>query len=181
VEKKEFKFSQKGDIEKFFTEILSYKVVLRENTLSGFPDDTEAYGPTVVARPTIVEVGRWFNLSEEESRARFRTNLELDGESLVPFWEDRLYGKKGEVIWFKIGDVLIRGVNPCRRCPITTRNPLTGGVDGKFRKQFEELRKKTLPPWAERSRFDTYYRLTVNAIIPFEEKGKKLRGGMGLN
>jgi hypothetical protein len=27
---KEFKFSQKGDIEKFFTEILSYKVVLRE-------------------------------------------------------------------------------------------------------------------------------------------------------
>jgi len=172
-----FKFSQKGDIEKFFGNILGYEVILREDTLRGFPDDSEAYGPTIVARSTIVEVGRWFNLTEEESRLRFRTNLELDGENIPPFWEDMLYGKKGEVIWFRIGEVLIGGVNPCRRCPIPTRNPLTGETDKQFKKLFEEMRKKTLPPWAERSRFDTYYRLTVNTIIPFSEGGKKIHVG----
>jgi uncharacterized protein YcbX len=172
-----FKFFQKRDIEKFFTDVLEYEVELKEDPLRGFPDDTEAYGPTVVARTTIIEVGSWFNLSEEESRIRLRTNLELDGENLPPFWEDKLYGKKGEIVWFKIGEVLIGGVNPCRRCPIPARDTQTGELDKNFRKLFEEMRRKTLPPWAERSRFDTYYRLTVNTIIPFEEKGKKLKLG----
>ena len=174
---REFKFSQKGEIEKFISDILGYGVEFREDTFRGFPDDLEAYGPTVVARPTIVEVGRWFGIDENESRLRFRTNLELDGEDLPPFWEDRLYGKRGQIVWFRIGDVKIGGVNPCRRCPIPVRNPLTGEELKDFRKRFEELRKKTLPPWAERSRFDTYYRLTVNTIIPQTEAGKTLRVG----
>ena len=172
-----FKFSQKGEIEKFISDILGYGVEFREDTFRGFPDDLEAYGPTVVARPTIVEVGRWFGIDENESRLRFRTNLELDGEDLPPFWEDRLYGKRGQIVWFRIGEVKIGGVNPCRRCPIPVRNPLTGEELKDFRKRFEELRKKTLPPWAERSRFDTYYRLTVNTIIPQTEAGKTLRVG----
>ena len=172
-----FKFSQKEDLEKFVSDILGYRVELREDTFRGFPDDLEAYGPTVVARPTIVEVGSWFGIDEDESRLRFRTNLELDGENLPPFWEDRLYSKKGEVVWFRIGDVKIGGVNPCRRCPLPTRNPLTGEELRNFKKQFEEMRKKTLPPWAEKSRFDTYYRLTVNTIIPLSEAGKVLRVG----
>jgi len=174
---KGFKFSQKGEIEKFISDILGYEVELRENPAGGFPDDREAYGPTVVARPTIVEVGRWFNIDEEESRLRFRTNLELDGENLPPFWEDRLYAKEGETVWFRIGDVKIGGVNPCRRCPIPVRNPLTGEELKDFKKRFEELRKRTLPPWAERSRFDTFYRLTVNTVIPKTEVGKVLRVG----
>jgi len=174
---KGFKFSQKGDIEKFFSDLLEYEVELREDTFRGFPDDLEAYGPTVVARSTIIEVGSWFNLPEEESRMRFRTNLELDGENLPPFWEDKLYGKKGEVVWFQIGEVLIGGVNPCRRCPIPTRDPLTGETNKNFKKLFEEMRIKTLPPWAERSRFDTYYRLTVNTVIPLDQAGKRLRVG----
>ncbi len=168
---------ENGEIEKYISDILGYEVELKEDTFRGFPDDLEAYGPTVVARPTIIEVGKWFNINEEESRLRFRTNLELDGENLPPFWEDRLYSKKGEVVWFRIGDVKIGGVNPCRRCPIPTRNPLTGEELKEFKKRFEELRKKTLPPWAERSRFDTYYRLTVNTIIPQTEAGKILRAG----
>ena len=174
---KGFKFSQKGDIEKFISDLLGYRVELREDSYRGFPDDREAYGPTLVARSTIIEVGRWFGISEEESRLRFRTNLELDGSNLPPFWEDRLYGKKGQIVWFKIGEVLIGGVNPCKRCPIPVRNPLTGEALKNFKKRFEELRKETLPPWAEKSRFDTYYRLTVNTIIPLSEGGKTLRVG----
>jgi len=175
--KKEFKFSQIKDIEDFISSILGYEVVLKEDSCRGFPDDLEAYGPTVVTRSTIVEVGKWFGIDEKESRLRFRTNLELDGKNLPPFWEDRLYGKKGEIIWFKIGNVKIGGVNPCRRCPIPTKHPITGEELKDFKKLFEELRKKTLPPWAEKSRFDTYYRLTVNTIIPLEEAGKILKVG----
>jgi len=174
---KGFKFHEKRDMEKFFSDILGYEVELKEDRVRGFPDDIEAYGPTIVARSTIREVGIWFGLSEEESRLRFRTNLELDGRALPPFFEDRLYGKKGETVWFKIGDVLIGGVNPCRRCPIPTRNPRTGETSKDFKKLFEELRRKTLPPWAEKSRFDTYYRLTVNTVIPLSETGKFLRVG----
>ncbi len=174
---KGFKFRQRGEIEKFISDVLGYGVELREDTFRGFPDDLEAYGPTVVARSTIREVGRWFNLSEENMRLRLRTNLELDGENLPPFWEDGLYGKRGEVVWFEIGGVKIGGVNPCQRCPIPTRDPLTGDSLKDFRKRFAELREKTLPPWAERSRFDHFYRLTVNTIIPQSEAGKVLRVG----
>ncbi len=172
-----FKFSQKGDIERFISDILGYEVELREDTYRGFPDDLEAYGPTVVARSTVREVASWFNLPEENMRLRLRTNLEVDGENLPPFWEDRLYGKEGEVVWFKVGDVLIGGVNPCQRCPIPPRDPMTGEDLKGFRNLFVEMRQKTLPPWAERSRFNHFYRLTVNTIVPTSEAGKTLRVG----
>jgi len=110
-------------------------------------------------------------------RLRLRTNLELDGEELPPFWEDKLYGQKGEVVWFKIGGVLIGGVNPCKRCPIPTRNPLTGEEIKDFKTRFVEMRKKTLPPWAPKERFDTFYRLTVNTIVPPSQGGKVLKVG----
>jgi len=174
---KGFKFSQKNEIERFISDILGYDVELREDTYRGFPDDLEAYGPTVVTKATIKEVADWFNLPEEDMRLRLRTNLELDGDNLPPFWEDRLYSKKGETVWFQIGEVKIGGVNPCRRCPIPTRDPFTGESLKNFRKHFEEMRRKTLPPWAERSRFDTFYRLTVNTVIPLTEAGKELRVG----
>ena len=174
---KGFKFSQKGDIEKFIGDILGYEVIFKEDTYRGFPDDLDAYGPTVVARSTVREVGRWFSLSEEEMRLRLRTNLEVDGEELPPFWEDRLYGQKGEVVWFKIGRVLIGGVNPCRRCPIPSKNPLTGEEIKDFKTRFVEMREKTLPPWAPKERFDTFYRLTVNTIVPSSEGGKVLKVG----
>ena len=174
---KGFRFSQKVDIEKFIGDLLGYEVVFKEDTYRGFPDDRDAWGPTVVSRSTVREVGSWFSLPEEEMRLRLRTNLELDGENLPPFWEDRLYGLKGEVVWFKVGEVLIGGVNPCRRCPIPTRDHLTGEPTKDFKKRFEEMRKKTLPPWAPKERFDTFYRLTVNTIIPPSEAGKILKLG----
>ncbi len=174
---KGFKFREREALEKFLSGILGYGVELREDRLNGFPDDREAHGPTVVSTATIREVASWFDLPEEDMRLRLRTNLEVDGPDVPPFWEDRLYGKKGEVVWFKVGEVKIGGVNPCRRCPIPTRDPFTGESLENFRKHFEEMRKRTLPPWAERERFDTFYRLTVNTVIPFSEAGKVIRVG----
>ncbi|NPB05122.1 MAG: MOSC domain-containing protein [Aquificae bacterium] len=172
-----FKFREREAIERFLSEVLGYAVELREDRRRGFPDDGEAYGPTVVSRPTLVEVGSWFGLSEGEVRLRLRTNLELDGENLPPFWEDRLFAKAGETVWFKVGPVKVGGVNPCRRCPVPARDPFTGESLENFRRRFEEMRRKTLPPWAERSRFDTFYRLTVNTIVPPSEAGKVLKVG----
>ncbi len=172
---KGFRFHQKENIEKFISQILGYEVVLKEDKYRGFPDDLEAYGPTVVARSTIKEVASWFNLDEDQMRLRLRTNLEVDGENLPPFWEDKLYGKPNEVVWFQIGEVKIGGVNPCQRCPIPPRDPFTGESLKGFRDIFVEKRKETLPPWAERSRFNHFYRLTVNTIIPTSEAGKTLK------
>ena len=57
-------------------------------------------------------------------RMRFRANLEI-GE--VPaFWEDRLYGESGTTVRFTVGAVCLEGTNPCQRCVVPTRDPLTG-------------------------------------------------------
>jgi uncharacterized protein YcbX len=175
-------FSLKKDkkaLEKFISEILGYEVELREDATKGFPDDTYYYGPTITTTSTVREVGNWFNIPEKEMRLRLRTNLELNNEesSLPAFWEDRLFSKEGKWIKFKIGEVQIWGGNPCQRCPIPMRDPYTGKPLENFRKHFEEMRRKTLPPWAEKSRFNHFYRLTVNTIIPLSEAGKELRVG----
>jgi uncharacterized protein YcbX len=151
-------------------------VHLRENQEGGFPDDTEAYGPTVISGATLAEVASWFpGVSPEEMRARLRPNLVLDG---VPaFWEDRLYGKAGEPRRFLIGPVTVEGINPCQRCPVPPRNPQTGEAIEGFQKTFAAMRERTLPPWAERSRFNHYYRISVNTRIPPEECGKLIRAG----
>ena len=106
-------------------------------------------------------------------RRRFRANLEIEG---VPaFWEDRLYGSAGEAAALRIGDVTIEGVNPCARCTVPERNPETGEIaDSAFAKIFADRRRETLPSWADKSRFDHYYRLSVNTRIHASEAGKVL-------
>ncbi|MBI3697280.1 MAG: MOSC domain-containing protein, partial [Acidobacteria bacterium] len=137
----------------------------------GFPDDTNASGPTLVSTATLCEVARWFGADLDEMRRRFRANLEIDG---VPaFWEDQLIG-----VTFRLGEVAIEGVNPCARCAVPSRNSLTGEVvDPAFAKSFAERRAKALPPWADRRRFDHYYRLALNTRIPESEAGKIIRVG----
>lgn len=154
---------------------LGVAVTLVTDPERGFPDDLDAYGPTVISRGTLQTVASWFaGMDEEDVRRRFRPNLVIDG--VPPFWEDGLYRAQGTVL-FRIGDVAIHGVNPCARCVVPTRDPENGTPWPRFRSVFLAKRKATLPAWAERSRFDHYYRLAVNTRVPLSEAGKQLRVG----
>ena len=167
----EFSFEETRAVEDFFSEVFGYKVFLRRSA-EGFPDDRKAHGPTLVSRATLLEVASWFDLSEENVRRRFRTNLEIDG---VPtFWEDSLVGEDSPKEFY-IGEVLFAGEGISKRCPVPTRDPVTGDELKGFVKTFVEMRKRTLPEWSPKRRFeDTFYRLCVNTNVL---KGGFLRVG----
>ena len=151
------------DLEHWLSECLETAVRLVENIETGFPDDVDAPGPTIISTATLATVAAWFpGLTVDEARRRFRANLEIDG--VEPFWEDRLYGREGELVRFRIGDVEFCGTNPCQRCVVPTRDSHTGDVIPDFQNQFARQREFTLPDWAERSRFNHFYRLTVNTM-----------------
>jgi uncharacterized protein len=160
----------------WLSEFFGFPVQLIENATVGFPDDLDAYGPTIVSTATLEAICDWFpGLDLAEVRRRFRTNLELSG---VPaFWEDRLFGASGEVVDFQLGDVRFQGINPCQRCIVPTRNSLTGDVSPKFQQIFNQQRQLTLPPEVNRARFNHFYRLAVNTQIPLVEAGKFLNTG----
>lgn len=152
-------------LEHWLGDYFGMAIHLRENAEAGFPDDTEAPGPTVIGESTLQEVADWFpGLSVDDVRLRFRANLEIEGEE--PFWEDRLYGDEGSLVRFRIGSVEFAGTNPCARCIVPTRSPTDGQRYPEFGRIFEERRYETLPYWATRSRFDHFYRLAVNTRLP---------------
>jgi hypothetical protein len=153
--------AERLDLEAYLSRHLKEPVELHENTQEGFPDDLEAPGPTVVSTATLQTVAEWYpGMSLEDARLRFRANLEIDG--VEPFWEDRLFGLAGTTVRFRLGEVILAGTNPCQRCIVPTRSPQTGELIYGFAKVFAERRRATLPEWAEPSRFNHFYRLTVN-------------------
>ncbi|HID65974.1 MAG TPA: MOSC domain-containing protein [Aquificaceae bacterium] len=167
----QFSFSEINKVNEFFSEIFGYKVFLKRNKEGGFPDDRKAHGPTIVSNTTLRTVANWFDISEDEVRKRFRANIEI--EHVPSFWEDSLVGKT-----FKIGGVVVEGVNVSKRCPVPARNPETGEFTKNFSKKFIEFRKKSLPEFSPREVFkDTFYRLCLNTNIPATEWGKEIRIG----
>ncbi|WP_205370983.1 MOSC domain-containing protein [Thermoleptolyngbya sp. PKUAC-SCTB121] len=159
---------EQEDLEAWLSEYFGFPVYLRQNLEMGFPDDTQSPGPTIVSMATLEAIATWYPaltpaLTVEEVRARFRTNLEIAG---VPaFWEDRLFAQADQAVAFQIGSIRLLGVNPCQRCVVPTRNSKTGIADPGFQKIFVAKRQETLPAWAERSRFNHFYRLTVNTRL----------------
>ncbi len=141
----------------------------------GFPDDTASPGPTVVSTATLTTVAQWFDLSLEETRQRFRSNLEIDG--VPPFWEDCLFGETGAGVPFRIGTVELLGINPCQRCVVPTRHPSTGVVTAQFAQRFGQERRETLGPMVARSPFNHFYRLAVNTRRPAPGPPQTLRVG----
>ncbi len=167
---------EQGDIESWLAGRLGRLVRLVSNAEKGFPDDDKASGPTVVSTKSLRAVASWFGLPLDEVRRRFRANLEIDG--VDAFWEDRLFGPAGETASFRIGEVKFAGVNPCARCTVPTRDSKSGEIrEPNFAKIFAEKRRRTLPAWAEPSRFDHYYRFAVNTGVPETEAGKVLYAG----
>jgi uncharacterized protein YcbX len=172
-----FVLTEPNPISRWLSAFFDFSVQLRHEPRSGFPDDREAFGPTVVGEASLREVASWYpGLTLENVRRRFRTNLEIDGNETA-FCEDRLYGAPGELRPFLIGQVQLLGHNPCQRCVVPTRDP-----DGKdavtgFQKEFMKRRQETLPSWADERRFNHYYRFAVNTSVPTHQGGKTLRLG----
>jgi uncharacterized protein YcbX len=167
---------QKESLEEWLQEFFGMPVSVKANTDVGFPDDLDCPGPTLLSTATLSEVASWFPpLDVQSIRLRIRANLEIAG--VPPFWEDRLYGPKGSLVRFRIGDCLIDGNNPCQRCAVPPRDPLTGAGYPDFAKIFMQRREASLPTWAERSRFNHFYRLSVNTIVPPDQAGKTISVG----
>lgn len=151
-------------------------VTLRRDRTGGFPDDTNATGPTVVSTATIREVASWFpDVDESNVRRRFRANVEID--DVPAFWEDRLFAGRDEHVAFEVDGTRFEGVNPCQRCVVPTRDPDTGTVTEGFRERFVRRREETLPSWSGGERFDHAYRLAINTFAPSKSWGDEIAVG----
>lgn len=171
-----FALAEPAPVERWFGEFLGFPVRLRRDATTGFPDDLKAPGPTVTSEASLEALATWFpGTGAPNLRARFRSNLELAGGE--PFAEDALYGAAGERRAFRVGGVAFFGTNPCQRCAVPGRDPRTGSTDAGFQKHFMARREASLPSWAERARFNHFYRFAVNTIVPASEVGKELRVG----
>ncbi|TVQ10806.1 MAG: MOSC domain-containing protein [Leptolyngbya sp. DLM2.Bin27] len=165
---------QRPALEAWLSDYFQQPVTLQANHNLGFPDDTDAAGPTVISTATLEAVATWYNLTLDETRRRFRTNLEIDG---VPaFWEDQLFSADGSPVQFAIGDVVLEGINPCQRCVVPTRDTRRGTVAPNFQKTFAQQRAATLPDWAPPQRFNHFYKLAINTNIR-AQAGQILRVG----
>lgn len=178
VEGEEHEFSLDSErlaLETCLSEIVGIPATLVEDVGVGFPDDLDSPGPTLISTATLECVAGWFpGLSLESVRRRFRANLEIGG--VEPFWEDRLYGAAGTRVPFRVGAIGFLGNNPCQRCAVPARDPLTGEVFPSFVATFRTQREQNLPGWAERQRFDHFFRLAVNTV-PASPVGGWLRTG----
>ena len=163
-------------LESWFSEYFGFSVEVRQNQETGFPDDLNSPGPTIISTATLETVTSWYpELDVEAVRLRFRANIEIAG---VPaFWEDKLFADKNKIVNFQIGDVQFMGINPCQRCVVVTRNPQTGEDHPNFQKTFVANRKTTLPEWSNKEQFNHFFRLAINTRIPVTEAGKTIRIG----
>jgi MOSC domain-containing protein len=152
--------SEQQDVARWCGAALGKTCRLVENAELGFPDDCEAPGPTVLSTATLATVASWFALPLEETRRRFRANLEIDADE--PFWEDRLVGERTKVRRFAIGGTVWQGRGICQRCVVPSRDSHSGAVTGGFARQFSERREASLPDWSPAYRFDHFYRLAIN-------------------
>lgn len=140
---------------------LGYRVTLVENAKIGFPDDTDASGPTVISRETLLALGKSMNMSLDELRRRFRANVELVGGGTL--FEDQAFGPPGTIVPLRIGTAQLFGNNPCRRCAVPGRNSWSGETHPGFAKHLSNWREATLGQGISRERFDgNWYRLALN-------------------
>ena len=163
-------------LEAWFSEFFGFKILLRQDGHTGFPDDPIASGPTLISEATLETTASWFDgMSIENMRSRLRSNLELSG--VEAFWEDHLFSEPYITHGFKLGEVLIYGSNPCQRCIVPTRDQVSGASWPQFQKVLAEQRRASLPDWSDSTQFNHFYRLAVNTKVAASEQGKRLYKG----
>lgn len=157
----------------WLSQYFGFSVTLTQNTDTGFPDDLDSPGPTIISTASLTAVSQWYpGTSTDEIRRRFRSNLELSNVSA--FWEDQLFDQAEQPHSFTIGNVQFQGINPCQRCIVPTRDSRSARPTAQFQKTFLQQRAALLPANINRDRFNHFYRLAVNTRIPASEAGKSL-------
>lgn len=169
---------ERDRLARWLTDYFGYEVRLRRNSTGGFPDDRDASGPTVISASTVDTVAGWFSsIDAPEMRRRLRPNLVVSGRDLPAFWEDALFADRDHVVAFDVGEATMKGVNPCQRCVVPTRDPDTGRTDEGFRERFVGRRRETLPEWSGGEWFDHHFRLMVNTRVPESSWGAEIAVG----
>ncbi|NET23838.1 MAG: MOSC domain-containing protein [Okeania sp. SIO1H5] len=172
-------FANPSGLQEPLSHFFGFQVSLRENISHGFPDDTQANGPTVVSRSSLETLCQWFpTIDFEQMIHRFRPNLILD--AAPTFYEDHLYATESSRA-FRVGQVEMYGSNPCARCVVPTRHPHTGQRDAAFQRDFMRRRKENMPPTIAANRFNHYYRFALNTNISPTEAGKQIHLGDRVN
>lgn len=166
--------SERGKLAGWLSEYLGFEVGIVENAEGGFPDDVEMTGPTIVSVATLETVSEWFGLTVDETRRRFRANLEVEG--VAAFWEDGLFDAEGPVA-VRIGEVELFGQRSSERCVVPSRSATSGEITAGFQKRFAELREKSLPGWSARAKFNHFYRMATNTTVNESSIGKSVRVG----
>ncbi len=163
-------------ISRTLSDYFQFPVRLQRDPKTGFPDDIQSPGPTIISTATLVEIATWFpGLSVNDIRQRFRSNIEIGG---VPaFWEDQLFDEADNCVSFRIGNVLLSGINSCQRCVVPTRDQMTGESYPEFTKIFTKKRQESLPAWVNPSQFNHFYRVAVNTRLNPSEAGKSIEVG----
>lgn len=155
-------FDERQAVADWFSHRLGVGLTLEENTTTGFPDDLDAPGPSLISTGTLREIASWFpGLTIDELRLRLRANLEVEAEE--PFWEDRLVANPSQK--FTIGTTVWSAARICQRCVVPTRDSLTGEVYHRFQKVFAERRRATLPAWSPARLFNHHYRVAINTRL----------------
>jgi uncharacterized protein YcbX len=168
----------------WLSDALGIGVLLEERPDGGFPDDRDAPGPTLVSTASLMEVARWFGFTLEESRRRFRANLEIGG--CDAFWEDTLASPARPELGpgaglladlpadpyadlpppepreFAIGAARFRATGVCRRCVVPTRDSRTGLPTEFFRDIFAARRRRSLRADVDAAAWGTFERLGIN-------------------
>jgi uncharacterized protein len=164
-----------GDSElcQWFSDYFGQPIEIVENTTTGFPDDPDSPGPTLISEASLTTIAQWYGLDVAEIDRRLRTNITIEGVS--PFWEDCLFTQSPRQ--FQLGTVQIQGINPCQRCIVPTRDSYSGEGDRQFQKIFSQQRQANLPATTEASHFNHFYRIAVNSRIAPSEAEKSLRIG----
>ncbi len=148
-------------LNEWFSEYFKQSVSLVRNCEIGFPDDVDAFGPTLCSTESLRAISDWYGGENVELiRKRFRCNIEIEG--CPAFWEDHLVGKKGTEPSFKIGEVDFKAVNICQRCVVPTRNPVTADENNEFINLFKRQRENAIYSKTSMTQFNHFYRFSVN-------------------
>ena len=163
-------------ISQLISDYLGYPVTLRQAPETGFPDDRDAWGPTIIGSATLTALHAEFPfLDENELYRRFRTNILL--ETSTPLWEDHLFDTAIDLRAFTLGDIQFSGINPCKRCGVPARDSSTGEMTQDFARQLIAWREQNTPTSSTALSWPNSYRIAVNTRIPHTEGGKILKAG----